>query len=54
MNALLAALKRPGERVRAAKVLLAYGYGRPTQHMELAGKLTWEQIIAESLVLLPP
>ena len=33
--ALLAALKKPGERVAAASVLLAYGYGRPVQAQNL-------------------
>ena len=31
VEALLAALKNSGERVAAAQVLLAYGYGRPIQ-----------------------
>lgn len=35
VNALLAALKVPGERVAAATILLAYGYGRPVQTMHL-------------------
>src|SRR5277367_6492497 len=45
VDALLAALKRPGERVRAAEVLLAYGYGRPTQQMDVTGKLTLEALV---------
>jgi hypothetical protein len=32
VEALAAALKNPGERVPAANVLLAYGYGRPVQN----------------------
>ncbi|GEM_PF-1742499 len=36
VNALVSALKRPGERVAAAKVLLAYGYGSPVQAVEVA------------------
>lgn len=37
VSALLEALKKPGERVPAANVLLAYGYGRPvlTQNMRV-------------------
>lgn len=31
VGALVAALAKPGERVPAANVLLAYGYGRPAQ-----------------------
>ena len=31
VSALVAALKKPGERVAAADKLLAYGYGRPAQ-----------------------
>ena len=31
IKALLAALETPGERVPAANLLLAYGYGRPAQ-----------------------
>lgn len=36
VNALVSALKRQGERVAAAKVLLAYGYGPPVQAVEVA------------------
>lgn len=35
LQALLDALKMPGERVPAANVLLAYGYGRPTQRNDV-------------------
>jgi hypothetical protein len=31
VSALVAALEKPAERVQAANVLLAYGYGRPVQ-----------------------
>ena len=36
--ALMEALQKPGERVRAAEVLIAYGYGRPVQRQEHTGK----------------
>ena len=45
VNALLAALDRPGERVRTAEVLLAYAYGRPTQQVNVGGGLTLEQLV---------
>jgi hypothetical protein len=35
VEALVAALKKPGERVAAATVLLAYGYGRPMQNVNM-------------------
>ena len=38
MAALAAALKNKGERIGAATVLLAYGYGKPAQSVELTGK----------------
>lgn len=36
--ALRAALKNKGERSTAASILLAYGYGKPPQAVELTGK----------------
>ncbi len=35
VNALIAALLNPGERVQAATILLAYGYGRPQQNINV-------------------
>jgi hypothetical protein len=35
VKALVDALSRPNERVAAATVLLAYGYGRPVQSMQI-------------------
>jgi hypothetical protein len=49
VEALLAALKRPGERVRAAEVLLGYGYGRPTQQVDIQGRLTLEALVLRSI-----
>lgn len=37
VEALVRALKRPGERVPAARVLLSYGYGLPVQAVEVGG-----------------
>ena len=47
--ALLAALERPNERVRAAEVLLAYGYGRPRQAVDVNGELSLEALVAASM-----
>src|SRR5277367_2865100 len=49
VDALLAALGRPGERVRAAEVLLAYGYGRPTQQVNVGGGFSLEQLVLGSM-----
>ncbi len=49
VEALRAALKRPGERVRAAEVLLAYGYGRPTQQIDVSAHLTLEALVLRSI-----
>ncbi len=49
VEALVEALKRPGERVRAAEVMLAYGYGRPTQQVEVDGRLTLEALVMAAL-----
>lgn len=51
VRALLQALKVPGERVAAATILLAYGYGRPVQTMNLRrireiGDLDEEELVA--------
>jgi Family of unknown function (DUF5681) len=54
VDALRAALKRPRERVRAAELLLAYAYGRPTQQVNLGGGLTLEQLVLESMAPRPP
>ena len=37
IEALQKALENPGERVRAAEVLAAYGYGKPLQRQEHTG-----------------
>jgi hypothetical protein len=47
--ALLAALQKPGERVAAAQVLLAYGYGRPVQTANLRVVRSWEDLTDEEL-----
>ena len=45
VEALLAALQRPDERVRAAEVLLAHGIRSPTQHLDVSGPLTLEDMV---------
>lgn len=47
--ALLAALKKPGERVSAASVLPAYGYGRPVQTQSLRVVRRLEDLSEEEL-----
>jgi hypothetical protein len=44
VEALLAALRNPGERVRAAEVLLAYGYGRPIQTQNIRVISDWAEL----------
>ena len=48
LEALKAALKNKGERVRAAEVLLAYAWGKPTQKVEV-DSLTLEALVLRSL-----
>ena len=50
VHALLAALKNPGERVPAATVLLAYGYGRPIQNATVRVIRSIEDLTDEELM----
>jgi hypothetical protein len=45
VEALTRALQSPRERVAAATVLLAYGYGRPSQNVSINGQLNAELIV---------
>lgn len=49
LAALESALANKSERVRAAEVLLAYGYGRPTQPTEVTGEMIQRVISGEPL-----
>lgn len=57
-QALITALEEPGERVPAAKTLLAYGVGLPSQHVsvthEEAEKLSDMELLERTLEALPP
>lgn len=52
VEALVAALKRPGEAVPAANSLLAYGYGRPQQTVNIRKIGNWEDLSEEELTAL--
>ena len=52
VEALIAALQKPGERVAAASTLLAYGYGRPTQTMNVRKISSWADLTDEELEML--
>lgn len=49
LEALEAALEVPKERVRAAEILLAYGYGRPVQAMNVRKITSVEQLTEAEL-----
>jgi hypothetical protein len=51
-RALKAALKRPGERVQAANVILAYGYGKPATSVNLRVIRSVEDLSEEELRVL--
>jgi hypothetical protein len=52
VEALVQALKKPGERVHAATILLAYGYGRPVQNVQMRVIRGIEDLSEEELVAL--
>lgn len=52
IKALLAALERPRERVAAATVLLAYGYGRPVQATNVRVIRSIQDLTGEELDML--
>jgi hypothetical protein len=52
MAALLEALKKPGERVPAASVLLAYGYGKPTQTLNVRKITSVQDLTDDELAIL--
>lgn len=52
IEALVLALKKPGERVHAATVLLAYGYGKPQQTVNVRRINSVEDLDDDELAIL--
>lgn len=52
VKALLEALQTPGERVPAARVLLAYGYGNPATTINVRRIGDWSDLNDEELAVL--